>query len=77
MIESFYNAFGFIGALAISFILFIFFIFWIAGLAGICLKKEDNNKKTFRIVVAVLIPLYPFLWMIYDMIIQRKYMEKA
>jgi len=72
MLETFYNNFGFTGALITAFLLFLCFIFWIAGLAGICMKNEDNRKKAFRIIVAVLIPPYPFCWMIWDMISQKK-----
>jgi len=71
MLETFYNTFGFIGALTVSFVLFLFFIFWLAGLAGISLKKESNRKKTIRLIIAILVPPYPFFWMIWDMTTQK------
>jgi hypothetical protein len=77
MLETFYNNFGFTGALLLSFSLFICFIFWMAGLAGISMKQESNKKKTIRLVIAVLLPIYPFFWMILDMITQKKDLGKV
>lgn len=71
MLETIYNSFGFAGALTTAFLLFIFIIFWVAGLAGISMKSEDDWRKTVRLTIAVLIPLYPFFWMIWDMIVQK------
>ncbi|MEX1062046.1 MAG: hypothetical protein WEC12_00470 [Balneolaceae bacterium] len=76
MLETFYNNFGFAGALISSFVLFIFFIFWIAGLAGICLKNESELKKILRMTIAVLVPLYPFIWMIWEMIVQKRDVQR-
>jgi hypothetical protein len=77
MLETFYNNFGFAGALAIAFFLFIAFIFWAAGLAGICQFDESNRKKTIRLIIAILIPPYPFFWMIFDMILQKKDLKSS
>lgn len=71
MLETFYNTLGFTGALLSAFLLFIFFIFWMAGLAGICGRREPSSRKTIRIIVAVLVPPYPFFWMIWTMIQQK------
>lgn len=71
MLETFYNTLGFTGALLVSFLFFIFCIFWMAGLAGISGKRESNKRKTLRLIIAVLIPPYPFFWMIWEMIAQK------
>lgn len=78
MLQSFYNNLGFFGALAVSFLLFVFFIFWIAGIAGITLPYDGGKKKgsTWQVVCAVLIPVYPVLWLINDMIQQHREMSK-
>jgi len=77
MLETFYNNFGFTGALILAFSLFICFIFWVAGLAGLSKKQESNKTKTIRLTIAVLLPVYPFLWMIWDMIKQKKDLKKV
>lgn len=71
MLETFYNTLGFAGALLVSFLFFVFCIFWMAGLAGISGIRESNKRKTLRLIVAVLIPPYPFFWMIWEMIAQK------
>ncbi|MEX2602341.1 MAG: hypothetical protein WD355_11865 [Balneolaceae bacterium] len=77
MLQTFYNNFGFNGSLLIAFGLFIFFIFWIAGLAGLHLQEESSPKrKNLKMAVALLIPLYPFFWLITDMFIQRRKFKK-
>ncbi len=77
MLQSFYENFGFFGALALAFFLFIFLIFWVAGIAGITLPYDGGRKKghTWQIVLAVLFPPYPVLWLFVDMYTQRKYMD--
>lgn len=76
MLQSFYHNFGFFGALALSLFLFFFFILWMAGMAGITLPYDGGKKRgnNWQIVVAVLIPIYPVAWLIYDMYQQRKFM---
>ncbi|MEX0894713.1 MAG: hypothetical protein WDZ36_03050 [Balneolaceae bacterium] len=77
MLQTFYNNFGFAGALLLAFGIFIFFIFWMAGLAGIWLQKEkEENLKIIKLITAVFIPLYPFFWMILDMYKQMKMMNR-
>ncbi|MEX0720832.1 MAG: hypothetical protein WD059_09205 [Balneolaceae bacterium] len=78
MLQSFYSNFGFFGALAISVSLFIFFIFWIAGIAGITLPYDGGRKKgnRWQIICAVLIPVYPVVWLLIDMYLQREHMKE-
>lgn len=79
MLQSFYNNFGFFGALAISLFLFIFFIFWVAGIAGITLPYDGGQKKgsAGQILAAVLIPVYPVIWLIVDMYTQHREMKEG
>ncbi len=77
MLESFYNSFGFIGALLISFLLFIFIIFWIAGLAGLTLTKKHRQAKSLQLIIAVLFPPYPLVWLVTDIIRQRREMSRT
>lgn len=76
MLETFYDTFGFAGAFIISFLAFICIIFWIAGLAGISMIEESDTSKTIRLTLAILIPIYPLLWMIKDMIVQKIDIQK-
>lgn len=78
MLQSFYENFGFFGALALAIILFLFFILWMAGIAGLSLPYDGGQKKgkSWQIVLAVLIPIYPVLWLLVDIYMQNKYMKK-
>ncbi|MEX0723992.1 MAG: hypothetical protein WD053_08945 [Gracilimonas sp.] len=77
MLQSFYENFGFFGALFLAIAMFLFFILWIAGIAGIALPYDGGRKKgnTWQIILAVLIPIYPVLWLILDIYLQRQYMN--
>jgi hypothetical protein len=77
MLQSFYENFGFLGALFLAVFMFIFFIFWMAGMAGITLPYDGGRKKghNWQIALAVFVPIYPVAWLIYDMYMQRKYMK--
>lgn len=75
MLQSFYNHFGFFGALAITMGFFILLIFWVAAIAGINELPESANKK-WKLLAAVLIPPYPILWIITDMVQQHRRMNK-
>jgi hypothetical protein len=76
MLESLYNIFGFAGSLLVSFLLFMFFVFWMAGVAGICLADRPLSKQIIFLVLAVLVPIYPVLWLIMDMWSQRKQLQQ-
>jgi hypothetical protein len=75
MLQWFYGEFGFFGSIFISLLLFIGFIFWFAGLAGIAGLPENNATKNLKMVVAVLIPVFPIAWLIYDMRRQHRIMK--
>lgn len=79
MLQSFYENFGFFGALALAIFLFIFIIFWIAGIAGIALPYDGGKKKgsNIQIVLAVLLPPYPVIWLLIDIYNQRKQLKKV
>lgn len=79
MLQSFYENFGFFGALALAIFLFIFIIFWIAGIAGITLPYDGGKKKgsNVQIVFAVLFPPYPVIWLLIDIYNQRKQLKKV
>lgn len=76
MLETFYNNFGFVGSLVIALLIFLFFIFWMGGVAGICKEHDSKKDSVFRLVMAVLIPIYPVVWLIFDMISQKKQLKR-
>jgi hypothetical protein len=78
MLQSFYNNFGFFGALALAVSLFFFFILWMAGVAGITIPYDGGQKRgsTWQVVFAIIFPPYPVIWLIFDMYLQRKYMKE-
>lgn len=78
MLQSFYESFGFFGALFMAILLFLLFIFWVAGIAGITLPYDGGQKKgnSWQIILAVLIPIYPIAWLFYDIYQQRQNMKE-
>ena len=79
MLKTFYELFGFFGALLLSLVLFIFFIFWLAGLAGITLPVDGGKPKfnKWEVLVGVFIPIYPIYWLLRDIIEQHAFMKKS
>jgi ABC-type polysaccharide/polyol phosphate export permease len=73
MLKIFYDAMGFGVSLLCAFLLFLLFIFWLAGLSGILIaQKERNEKKSWQTLLAILFFPYPILWMVGQMIRQRR-----
>lgn len=72
MLQWFYGQFGFFGSILISLFLFVCFIFWFAGIAGIAGSTQKNATRNLKIVLSVLIPVFPIGWLIYDMRRQHK-----
>gem|GEM_PF-606405 len=67
MIRSLYLDFGFFTTLIICLGIVVFFIIWLAGIAGL-LANPDTKKEVgwVKIICCILIPVYPFLWLIFD-----------
>lgn len=76
MLETVYNNFGFVGSLVISLFIFFFFIFWMAGVAGICDEHKGKRTTLIHLFLAVLIPVYPVVWLILQMISQKKQLKR-
>jgi len=72
MLESLYNNFGFLGSLVVSLFIFFFFIFWMAGVAGICDEHQGKRTTIVHLFFAVLVPVYPVIWLIAQMISQKR-----
>lgn len=79
MLKTFYELFGFFGALSISLALFFFFIFWLAGLAGITLPVDGGKPKfnKWEVIVSIFIPLYPIYWLFRNIVEQHIFMRKS
>lgn len=75
MLETFFNTFGFFGAIMIAFIGFAIFIFWVAGIAGIVYLPESKGKNK-KIIFSLLFPPYPLFWMFYDIYREREMMKE-
>jgi ABC-type polysaccharide/polyol phosphate export permease len=74
MLENLYQTFGIFGSLIVALIIFLLIIFWVAGIAGLT-DRSQRATKTWQIVLSVLFPPYPVIWLIYDMIRQYKAMH--
>ncbi len=76
MLETLYNTFGLFGSIIVAFLVFMFFVFWMAGVAGICSKDRGYPRQLLFLALAIFIPFYPVLWLIADMIKQKKQLKK-
>ncbi len=76
MLETLYNIFGFAGSLIVSLLIFMFFVFWIAGVAGICSGDRPPGRQSLFFALAIFVPVYPVVWLIADMIRQKKKLRK-
>ena len=77
MLKSFFELFGFLGALILSLALFLLFILWLAGLAGITLPVDGGKAKSnkLQMLVAILVPIYPIYWLFRDILEQYFFMK--
>lgn len=75
MLQSFYNNFGFVGSIAIALFIFLCFIFWMAGVAGVS-QLPESKKKNVKLVLSVLFPPYPIIWLFVDMYRQSQLMKE-
>jgi membrane-bound ClpP family serine protease len=75
MLETFFQSFGFFGALFIALLAFCAFIFWFAGIAGIA-DLPASRKKNIQLIVCIVFPPYPFFWVFYDINRERKRMKE-
>lgn len=79
MVQSFYTKLGLAGGAIAALIIFALFILWLAGVAGIT-NPYDGGKprgKTWQLVVSLIFPPYPMIWMITKINEQRKFLKKA
>ncbi len=78
MLKTFYENIGFLGSLGLSLFLFLFIVFWISGIAGITLPVDGGKAKynKWQVLIAVLVPIYPVIWLINDIIVQHRFMKK-
>lgn len=76
MLETVHNIFGFAGSLFFSFLVFLFFVFWMAGVAGIVQGDRKPTRQFIFYSLAILVPVYPVIWLIADMIRQKKQLRK-
>jgi len=74
MLENLYQTFGIFGSLVVALIIFLLIIFWVAGIAGLT-DRSQRAIKTWQIVLSVLFPPFPVIWLIYDMVRQYKAMH--
>ncbi|WP_234572194.1 hypothetical protein [Rhodohalobacter sp. 614A] len=76
MLETLHGFFGFAGSLIVSFLIFMFFVFWMAGVAGIVEGDRKTSRQMLFYALAIFIPVYPVIWLVSDMIRQRKQLRK-
>ena len=73
MIRSLYEQFGFFPSLFITTFMVVFIIFWLAGIAGILTNPDRKNTVgIFTIALCVIVPPFPAIWLIFDMIRQYR-----
>lgn len=76
MLETLHSYFGFTGSIIVALLSFLFFVFWIAGVAGITSKKRPPAKQVIFFSLAIFVPPYPVMWLIADMIKQKRELRR-
>lgn len=76
MLETLHSYFGFTGSIIVSLLGFFFFVFWIAGVAGITSKKRTPGRQVIFFSLAIFVPPYPVVWLIADMIKQKRELRR-
>ncbi|MEX0772056.1 MAG: hypothetical protein WD038_02755 [Balneolales bacterium] len=77
MLQWMHGEFGLVGSLIMAYILFIFFIFWIAGLAGINESKYSDDTKMNMLIIGIIVPPYPILWLIKEIYRQNRVLKEG
>ena len=76
MLETLHDIFGFAGSLVVSFLIFMFFVCWMAGVAGIVQGDRKQSRQIVFYTLAIFVPIYPVIWLIADMVRQKKQLRK-
>lgn len=72
MLKWSYLHFGYFGTLFLALFVFLLFIAYMAGIAGISILPDDSRSKNIKLIIGVIIPPYPVLWLIMDIYRQHK-----
>ena len=51
-------------------------MFWLSGIAGIC-DSDTTRYKTAKMILSIIFPPYPFIWIIHDMYMQSQKMKEV
>lgn len=71
MLQQIFEQLGFFPTLFFVLGSFFAFIFWMAGIAGIMQANKGNpTRENVMIAICVLIPPYPVIWLLFDIVRQ-------
>lgn len=72
MLKWLYASLGFWGSVFFTLTAFVLFIFWIAGMAGISTIRSTDRSKSMKLLLSVVVPPYPIIWLLVDMYQHKK-----
>ncbi len=75
MLPVIYTELGFFGTIALALGVFALFVLWLAGIAGIAGLPANNATRNAKMVISFLIPVFPILWLISDIVRQHRVMK--
>ncbi len=72
MLKWSYLHFGFFGTVFLALFMFLLFIMYLAGIAGISILPDGDRTKNIKLILSVLIPPFPVIWLFIDVYRQHK-----
>lgn len=72
MLKWSYLHFGFFGTVFLALFVFLMFIMYLAGIAGISILPENDHKKNLMLILSILLPPFPVIWLFIDVYRQHK-----
>jgi len=75
MLENLFQTFGILGSLAVALLIFLLIVFWIAGIAGI-ISNSKQDGYIGKLILCILVPPFPVIWLITDMTRQYRAMNQ-
>lgn len=66
MMQWFYTELGFAGSILFALFVFVCFVLWLAGIAGISGGDNARRHRNVKLLLGVLVPPFPILWILWD-----------
>jgi hypothetical protein len=75
MLNWFHDHLGFGGSILITFFSFLLAIAWLSGIAGIADESKNEEKFSWKLLLALFLPPVPIIWLFVDIYRQHTYLR--